>query len=392
MIVPSMPIYLDCAATTPLDPRVREEMLRCLDDDFGNAGSRTHKSGERARALVERARDRVAAVVASSRGDVIFTSGATESNNLALLGLAASATDRRHIVSTAVEHRAVLEPLTELGTRGFTVTLIEPSPSGVVDAAAVLAAIRPDTLLVSVMHVNNETGVIQPIDVVAAGLKDHGVYMHVDAAQSFARELEALRHPRIDLISASAHKIGGPKGVGALIARRRDGPRPPLQPLMFGGGQERGLRPGTLPVALIAGFGLAAEINARERDDNYRKCHDFRQALLRGLAPLQPTVNGDLARSVPYIISLAFPGLDANDVMLAWLHDVEISDGAACTTQSQTCSHVLSAMQVDEARRDGTVRLSWTAATEEPNWTALVEELETMRDGLRANLSRVGTV
>jgi cysteine desulfurase len=392
MIVPPMPIYLDCAATTPLDPRVRDEMLRCQVDDFGNAGSHTHGSGQRARAAVERARDRVAAVVSSSRGDVIFTSGATESNNLALLGLAASATDRRHIVSTAIEHRAVLEPLTELGKRGFTVTLIEPSASGAVDAAAVLAAIRPDTLLVSVMHVNNETGVIQPIELIASGLKDGGVYMHVDAAQSFAREIEALRHPRLDLISASAHKIGGPKGVGALIARRRDGPRPPLQPLMFGGGQERGLRPGTLPVALIAGFGLAAEIASRERDENYAACRNFREELLRGLAPLQPRINGDLARSVPYIISLSLPGLTADDVMLAWRHEVEISDGAACTTQSQTCSHVLSAMRLDEAQRDGTVRLSWTASTEAPRWAAMVHAFDDMRAGIEANLPRVGTV
>jgi cysteine desulfurase len=387
-----MPIYLDCAATTPLDPRVRDEMLRCLEDDFGNAGSHTHGSGERARAAVERARDRVAAVVASSRGDVIFTSGATESNNLALLGLAASATDRRHIVSTAIEHRAVLEPLAELGKRGFTITRIEPSAGGAVDAAAVIDAIRPDTLLVSVMHVNNETGVIQPIDQIASRLKDSGVYMHVDAAQSFARELETLRHPRIDLISASAHKIGGPAGVGALIARRRDGPRPPLQPLMFGGGQERGLRPGTLPVALIAGFGLAAELSARERDENYKACASFRQDLLQGLAPLRPTVNGDLARSVPYIVSLSFPGLNADEVMLAWRDEVEISDGAACTTQSQVCSHVLSAMKLDEARRDGTVRFSWTASTERPAWSILVRELETMREGLRDNSPRVGTV
>jgi cysteine desulfurase len=392
MISHSMPIYLDCAATTPLDPRVREEMLRSLDDDFGNAGSHTHDSGRRARAAVERARDRIAAVVASSRGDVIFTSGATESNNLALLGLAASATDRRHVVSTAIEHRAVLEPLTELGQRGFTVTLLEPSSSGAVDAASVLAAIRPDTLLVSVMHVNNETGVIQPIDAIASGLKDHGVYMHVDAAQSFARELEALRHPRIDLISASAHKISGPKGVGALVARRRDGPRPPLRPLMFGGGQERGLRPGTLPVALVAGFGLAAELAARERDDNYAKCRRFRQQLLRGLAPLQPMINGDPERAVPYIISLSFPGVAADDVMLAWRQHVEISDGAACTTQSQTCSHVLSAMKVGETRRDGTVRLSWTASTEAPDWNAMVRAFEAMREDLYANRPRVGIV
>jgi cysteine desulfurase len=266
MIVPDMPVYLDCAATTPLDPRVRAEMLRFLDEDFGNAGSRTHAFGQRARAAVEHARDRVAAVVGSSRGDVIFTSGATESNNLAILGLAAAAGDRRHIVSTAIEHHAVLEPLDTLSRRGFDVTLVPPDEGGAVDPDAILAAVRRDTLLVSLMHVNNETGVIQPVTSVADRLDGTNTYLHIDAAQSFGREIEALRHPRLDLISASAHKINGPKGIGALIMRRRVGTRPPLQPLMVGGGQERGLRPGTIPVPLVAGFGLAAELATLEAD------------------------------------------------------------------------------------------------------------------------------
>src|SRR5580765_7780713 len=187
MITVSMAVYLDCAATSPLDPRVRDEIARLLGDDFGNAGSRTHERGRHARAAVERARDRVAAVVASSRGDVIFTSGATESNNLAILGLAAAAGDRRHLVSTAIEHHAVLEPIEELRRRGFDVTLVPPDQGGVVDSGAVLAALRPDTLLVSMMHVNNETGAIQPIVEVADGLDATDTYLHVDAAQSFAR-------------------------------------------------------------------------------------------------------------------------------------------------------------------------------------------------------------
>ena len=249
-----MPIYLDCASTTPLDSRVRAEMLRYLDDDFGNAGSRTHAWGLRARAAVEHARDQVAAVVGARRGDVIFTSGATESNNLAILGLAGAAQDRKHVVSTAIEHHAVLEPLAELGRRGFEITLVSPDSRGIVDPDAVAGAVRPDTVLVSIMHVNNETGVRQPVAEVADRLERSDAYLHVDAAQSFARDIDALRHPRLDLISASAHKINGPKGIGALIMRRRGQERPPLQPLMFGGGQERGLRPGTMPVALAPGL------------------------------------------------------------------------------------------------------------------------------------------
>ena len=368
--------YLDCAATTPLDPRVRAEMLRFLDDDFGNAGSRTHAFGQRARAAVEQARDRVAAVVGSSRGDVIFTSGATESNNLAILGLAAVAGDRRHIVSTAIEHHAVLEPLDALSRRGFDVTLVPPDEGGAVDPDAILAVVRRDTLLVSMMHVNNETGVIQPVAQVADRLDGTDVYLHVDAAQSFGREIDALRHPRLDLMSVSAHKINGPKGVGALIMRRRTGKRPPIQPLMFGGGQERGLRPGTMPVPLVAGFGLAAQLAVQEADDRATRCRAIRESLLGGLAPLDPTINGDPRRSVPYILNVSFPGLEAEAVMDAWSGLVAISNGAACTSQSYTCSHVLSAMRLPAWRRDGALRFSWCADSTEPDWHALVSALE----------------
>jgi cysteine desulfurase len=374
-----MAIYLDCAATTPLDCRVRAEMLRYLDEDFGNAGSRTHAWGLRARAALERARDQVADVAGVRRGDVIFTSGATESNNLAILGLAGAAPGRKHVVSTAIEHHAVLEPLAELGRRGFEITLVSPDSRGIVDPDAVAAAVRRDTLLVSIMHVNNETGVRQPVVEIADRLAKCDAYLHVDAAQSFARDVDALRHPRIDLISASAHKINGPKGVGALITRRRGQERPPLQPLMFGGGQERGLRPGTMPVALAAGFGSAAELAVAERDLRWERCATFREALLSGLAPLGGTVNGDLSESVPYIVNLSFPGLEAEVVIDAWKDLVAVSNGAACTTQSYTCSHVLSAMHLPAWRMEGAVRLSWCAETPEPVWSALVAALQPFR-------------
>jgi cysteine desulfurase len=384
-----MPVYLDCAATTPLDPRVRAGMLPYLDDEFGNAGSRTHDWGRRARAAVEHARDAVAAVVASSRGDVIFTSGATESNNLAILGLAASAGERRHIVSTAIEHHAVLEPLDELRRRGFDVTLVAPDPEGVVAAAAIIDAVRPDTLLVSMMHVNNETGAIQPIAQVADRLEPRAVHLHVDAAQSFAREIAALRHPRIDLISVSAHKINGPKGIGALIMRRRDGARPPLQPLMFGGGQERQLRPGTLPVPLVVGLGLAAEWAVAEAASRDAACRAFRRSLLEGLAPLEPVINGngDPEQSVPYIVNLSFPGLEAETAIDLWHDLVAISNGAACTSQSYTCSHVLSAMQLPEWRQAGALRFSWCATSPEPDWRALVAAVERFRRAERVGLA-----
>jgi cysteine desulfurase len=313
--------------------------------------------------------------VGAGRGDVVFTSGATESNNLAILGLAAAAGAQLHAVTTAIEHHAVLEPMYELRRRGWEITSVRPGACGAVDPDALLSAVRSDTRLVSVMHVNNETGIRQPIDAIADRLRNHEAYLHVDAAQAFGRELEALCHPRIDLISASAHKIHGPKGVGALIARRRGRERPPLQPLMFGGGQERGLRPGTIAVPLVAAFGLAAELAAAEAGSRSAQCADFRARLLRGLAPLGPVVNGDPALGVPHIINLSFPGVGADLVIDAWKDLVAISDGAACTSQSYTCSHVLAAMQLPPERTEGAVRLSWCATTPEPAWNALVDAL-----------------
>ena len=385
-----MSIYLDCAATTPLDPRVRAEIVRFLDEDFGNAGSRTHEWGHRARAAVEQARDRVAAVVGCARGDVIFTSGATESNNIAILGLAGAAGERRHIVSTAIEHHAVLEPIAELRRRGFDVTLVPPNEAGRVEADVVSAAVRSDTLLVSMMHVNNETGVIQPVDEVADRLEGSETFFHVDAAQSFARELPALRHPRLDLTSVSAHKIHGPKGVGALIVRRRNGRRPPMTPLTFGGGQERGLRPGTVPVPLVVGLGAAAELAAAEAAVRDQLCRAFRKSLLDGLAPLDPAVNGDQAVAVPYILNLSFPSLDAEVVIDAWKDLVAISNGAACSSQSYTCSHVLGAMKLPKWRQDGALRFSWSAVTPQPDWGALVSAVEPYRAA--GTVDRAGSV
>jgi cysteine desulfurase len=375
-----MTIYLDCAATTPLDPRVRDEVVRWLDEG-GNAGSRTHEYGRRARTAVEGARDRVAAVVDASRGDVVFTSGATESNNLAILGLAAhgDAAGRRHIVSTAIEHHAVLEPLQELERRGFEIARLTPDESGAIDAAAVRRAVRADTLLVSVMHVNNETGVIQPIEEIAGLLDGSDAFFHVDAAQGFGKEIAALRHPRIDLLSISGHKIHAPPGVGALIVRRRGGSRPPIQPLTFGGGQERGYRPGTLPVPLIAGLGLAAELGLDEHAARTRACAELRQRLLDGLAPLGPLINGDPRRSIPHIINISIPGIDADAAIEAWQDVAAVSHGAACTSQSYTCSHVLTAMGIPDAREAGALRLSWSHLTPFPDVGAMVRAIQAIR-------------
>ena len=368
-----MPAYLDCAATTPIDPRVRDEVLRYLDEEFGNAGSRTHEYGRRARNAVEGARDRIAAVVAASRGDVFFTSGATESNNLAILGL--SLQSRGHVITSRIEHHAVIEPVTELQRRGFHVTWLDPTPEGWIEPDAVREALRPETLLISIMHANNETGVLQPVAAIAEAIGDHPAYFHLDAAQGFGKDIAALQHPRIDMISASGHKIHAPKGVGALVVRRRNGDRPALKPLFFGGGQERGLRPGTLPVHLIAGFGLAAELALEEWPRRDKCCRAFRKRLMEGLAPLRPVINGDPEQSLPNIMNLSIPGVDAETAIEAWSELAAISDGAACTSASYTCSHVLSAMRLSEERIAGALRFSWCHSSEMPDLAAMVAAL-----------------
>ena len=370
-------MYLDCAATCPIDPRVRAELRRFSEVDFGNAGSRTHVHGQVARQAVERARAHVARVAGVRRNEVVFTSGATESNNLAILGLESRGRDAgcTHLVSTTIEHHAVLEPLRALAMRGFDLTLVDPEPGGWVDADRVADAVRPDTLIVSVMQVNNETGIQQPIGAIADRLAGSQSFLHVDAAQGFGKALEALRHPRVDLISVSGHKICGPKGTGALLVRHRDGARPPLTPLLYGGGQELGLRPGTLPVALIAAFGKAAELAVEEHAARLATATAFQQRLLTGLAPLAPRLHGDPGRRLPYILNLSIPGWDKETLIEAWADLVAISDGAACTSQSYTCSHVLAAMGLDPEDESGAVRLSWCHLSEVPDVEAMTGAL-----------------
>ena len=309
--------------------------------------------------------------------EVVFTSGATESNNLAILGLEAEGhrSGRRHVITTQIEHKAVLEPLEILEKRGFDVVRLPCDASGWVAAEAVAEALRDDTILVSVMHVNNETGVIQPIEEVAAVLRDHPAYFHVDAAQGFGKELDGLGESRIDLISVSGHKVYGPKGVGALVVRRRHFQRPPLAPLLYGGGQERGLRPGTLPVHLIVGLGLAADLGKKEAGSRKAACLAFREEALRGLAPLEPIVHGDPDRTVAHTVNLSFPGLDGEAVIVAVKDLVAISNGSACTAQSYTPSHVLKAMGISRERTAGALRISWSHLTGTVGWDAVAERV-----------------
>lgn len=375
------PAYLDAAATTPVDPRVADLVVRLMTEEYGNAGSRTHGYGVDALREVSTARERIASCLASTPDEVIFTSGATEADNLAVLGLAAhgKATGRRHIVSTAIEHKAVLEPLEHMGSQSFEVTLVRPDASGRVSAEAIAAAIRPDTLLVSVMHGNNETGALQPIAEIAAQLEDDAIVFHVDAAQTFGRETGVLANRRIDLISVSGHKVFGPKGVGALIVRRRNGRRAPIAPLMFGGGQERGLRPGTLPTPLIAGFGLAAELAEKEHEARRTHCLAIRTDALAAIAPLNPIVHGESGPTLPHILSFALPGVDSEAIMVTAKDLVAISNGSACTSSHYAPSHVLTAMGLDDEVVQGTIRISWSHMTEPVAWSRFAECLKDLR-------------
>jgi cysteine desulfurase len=369
------PVYLDCNATTPMDPRVLEAVIRFSAEEFGSAGSRTHVFGARARLACEGARSAIASLVDAASEEVVFTSGATESNNLALMGLAAfgEQSGRKHIVSTEIEHKSVLKPLEALSRRGFDVELVRPVSGGWVEAEAILGRVRPETLLVSVMQVNNETGVFQPIEEIAAGLSGLDAYFHVDAAQGFGRRLEGLREKRLDLISVSAHKIYGPKGIGALIARRLD--RLPLSPLFYGGGQEGGMRPGTLPVQLVVGFGVAASTAERERTEREMRCQRFRRRLLEALTPLAPVRNGEEDRCMPHVLNVSFPGVDAEEVIDAVGDLIAISNGSACASQSLSASHVVRAMGRAEEVVRGAVRFSWCHMTEDVEWEKVVQRI-----------------
>jgi cysteine desulfurase len=304
-----MPVYLDCNATTPIEPEVGELVRAYLFEEFGNEGSRTHEYGARAKQAVQKARDQVAAVVGVGRDEVLFTSGATEANNLAILGLAefGLAEKKTHVVTTAIEHKAVLEPIAALERRGFAVTVVPVERDGTVRPDAIRAALRPDTVLVSVMAANNETGARQPISEITETLTSHEAFFHTDAAQSFGKDLAVLRNPRIDLLSLSAHKLYGPKGIGALVTRRRGYTKPPLAPLMHGGGQERGLRPGTLPVALIAGLGKAAELATTRNEQRRKRCTAIKQKALEAFAPLRPRVHGPTQDTQEHVLNVAFP-------------------------------------------------------------------------------------
>ena len=371
-----MTVYLDYSATTPVHQEVSELVLRLMVDNFGNAGSRTHEFGVHAKRFVELARDQVAQVVNAEKTEVIFTSGATESNNIVILGVQelSNKVGKKHIITTSVEHKAVLEPIQYLEKFGFEVTYLEVDNEGQLDLLQLQEALRPDTVLVSVMHVNNETGVISPIDNICDLLANHDAYLHVDAAQSFGKINDTLRNQRIDFISISGHKIYAPQGVGALVMRKRGYKTPSLAPIYFGGGQEKGLRPGTLPVPLIAGLGLASEIANKSSPEWLSKADMIKQEFSQFVDSIGGVING--CNTSPYICNFSIPGINSEAAMLMLKGVIAVSNGSACTSTSYKASHVLSAMGLASDRVGGAIRVSFSPFMEPVPYEEIANNLK----------------
>jgi len=371
-----MTTYLDMNATTPVMPEVANLVMKMLTEEFGNAGSRTHEFGTNAKRAVELARKQVADVVLADKSEVIFTSGATESNNIAILGMRtyAELENKKHIITTRIEHKAVLEPIEYLSNNGFEVSYLEVGETGVVNPEDLRHMLRADTVLVSIMHVNNETGSIQPIAEICDVLSEHEAYLHVDAAQSFGKLTDALVNERIDLISASGHKVYAPKGIGALVMRRRGFIRPPLKPIMYGGGQEKGLRPGTLAVPLIAGFGLACEIAHKKSREWQKYAQDLKSRFVSELGNLGAQINGENAS--PFVLNFSIPGVNSEAAIVMLKGVVAVSNGSACTSSSYTPSHVLTAMGLDSKRIEGAIRMSWGHMTDDVPLSQVSEKIK----------------
>ncbi len=379
-----IPIYMDCHATTPVDPRVLDAMLPYFREEFGNASSKSHPFGWRAEEAVERARAQVASLIGASPKELVWTSGATESNNLAIKGVAEfHAGKGKHLVTVATEHKAVLDSMHTLERRGWSLTVLPVGTDGLLDPAAVKAALRPDTVLVSVMHANNETGVIQPIAEIGAITRAAGVLFHCDAVQSAGRIPFDVERAQVDLASLSAHKLYGPKGVGALYLRRK--PRVRLTSQIDGGGHERGYRSGTLNVPGIVGFGEACALAAAEREAEAVRVLALRERLRLGLtAGLDlVSVNGSLSQRLPGNLNVSFAYVEGEAMMMA-IKDVAVSSGSACTSASLEPSYVLRAMGVGDDLAHSSIRFGLGRFTteEEVDYTVrlVIEKVKRLRD------------
>jgi len=356
--------YLDYNATTPVFPETAEVIKKYLIDEFGNAGSRTHTSGSNAKSAVLEARKTIANYVDGDISEVVFTSGATESNNIALFGLLdhAKKSDKNHIISTQIEHKAILDPLEKIKDLGFEVSLVKPNSEGRISCEDILNEIKDTTFLVSCMHANNETGAINDINEIASSIKDKDarIYFHSDCSQTFGKTDLDLTSKNVDMISFSGHKFHGPKGIGGLVIRKHEGISIPLKPIMFGGGQERGIRPGTLPVHLIAGISHALSECIQLQHEWTQQCIHIKKTAINAFKSLDHKVHGGTdEKTLPNTLSISFGDIDAEALILVLRDIAEISTGSACTSESYTPSHVLISMGLSEDDANKVVRLSW---------------------------------
>lgn len=369
------PIYLDYQATTPTDPRVVDAMLPYFTQVFGNPHSRNHRYGREAEAAVEKARARVARIIGADEKEIIFTSGATESNNLAIKGVAHFYKEKkRHIITCVTEHKCVLESCRHLQLEGFEVSYLPVRTNGLIDLDELRDAITGDTVLVSVMAVNNETGVIQPLAEIGRICRENNVFFHTDAAQAIGRIPLAVEAMRIDLMSISGHKFYGPKGIGALYVRRR--PRVRLEPLISGGGQERGMRSGTLPTPLCVGLGEACRIAEAEMGAEAERLQALRDRLLKGIESQLPEVhvNGDWERRIAGNLNLSFAHVEGEDLMMG-IEDLAVSSGSACTSASLEPSYVLRALGIEHKLAHASLRIGLGRFTTEEEVDCAVDRI-----------------
>jgi cysteine desulfurase len=380
--IPHLPIYMDYSATTPVDPRVVDKMIPYLREQFGNPASRSHAYGWTAEHAVEEAREQVAALVNADPREIIWTSGATESDNLAIKGAAHFYKSKgKHIITVKTEHKAVLDTCRELEREGYEVTYLDVKDDGLIDLDVFKAALRPDTILVSVMHVNNEIGVIQDIETIGEICREKGIIFHVDAAQSTGKAPIDLQKLKVDLMSFSAHKTYGPKGIGALYVRRK--PRVRIEAQMHGGGHERGMRSGTLATHQIVGMGEAFRIAREEMATENERVRMLRDKLLNGLKEIEETyVNGDMEKRVPHNLNISFNFVEGESLIMA-VKDVAVSSGSACTSASLEPSYVLRALGRNDELAHSSIRFTVGRFTTEQDVDYVINLLKTKIAKLR---------
>ncbi|WBS01418.1 IscS subfamily cysteine desulfurase [Pseudoduganella sp. SL102] len=379
---PHFPIYMDYSATTPIDPRVADKMIPYLREQFGNPASRSHMYGWTAEAAVEEARGHVAALINADPREIIWTSGATESNNLAIKGAAQFyKTKGKHIITVKTEHKAVLDTVRELERQGFEATYLDPQDNGLITVEQLAAAVRPDTILVSVMLVNNEIGVIQPVGEIAAFCRGKGIIFHCDAAQATGKLAIDVQALKVDLMTFTAHKTYGPKGIGALYVCRK--PRVRLEAQMHGGGHERGLRSGTLPVHQIVGMGEAFRLAKVEMDDEIARIKALRDRLATGLQQIEEVyINGDMDHRVPHNLNVSFNYVEGESLIMA-VKDLAVSSGSACTSASLEPSYVLRALGRSDELAHSSIRFTIGRFTTEQDIDFAIELMKSKVGKLR---------